>query len=188
MTLKILAGKFKNTYIKTPKKDTRPTTSMVKEALFNLCQNEVAEATCLDLFSGSGNLGIEAISRGAKYCVFVDKNRDAAHIIKENIQKLHLEKSTYILCTDAYRATQRLYSLPYNFNLVFIDPPYEFTSTEYQNLLEKICTKEILADNCLIFLERKEKKHFETISCEGLISIQNKKYGNTLLQQFIFKY
>lgn len=101
--------------------DTRPTTDRVKEGLFSALQFEIEGRRVLDLFAGSGQLGIEALSRGAAGCVFVDKNPQAVEVIRRNLQAAHLQAGAQVICQDALayirHATER-------FDILFLDPPY----------------------------------------------------------------
>lgn len=91
--MRVIAGKAKRLQLKTPKGlDTRPTTDRIKETLFNMIQDELYDIRFLDLFAGSGGIGIEALSRGAKEAVFVEQNREACSIIKENLTFTHFDK------------------------------------------------------------------------------------------------
>ena len=101
--------------------DTRPTAEKVKEALFSAIQFDIEGRRVLDLFAGSGQLGIEALSRGAKSCIFVDRNPAAVQIIRQNLQRAHLAQSSQVVATDALSYLVRPKE---RFDLVFLDPPY----------------------------------------------------------------
>lgn len=121
----IIGGKFKKRALVTPKTDkVRPTTSQLREALFNICQFNVEDSRFLDLFAGSGAMGLEALSRGAAQVTFIENNRSALAAIKENIASLHVEKESTLLGLDALKALQRLYDQGLLFDLIYIDPPY----------------------------------------------------------------
>ena len=145
--IRIIAGSLKGRLIKTPKAlSTRPTQSMLREAVFNICQNEIEGALFLDLFAGSGAMGIEALSRGAAKSVFVEQNRAAFQCIEENIKALALQTNTQVFAMDANKAIALLTKQAAKFTVVYIDPPYD-TGFEL-TLLEPILAKE-----ALIFLE-----------------------------------
>lgn len=101
--------------------DTRPTADRVKQSLFNILQQEIEGRTVLDLFAGSGQLGIEALSRGAAHCLFVDQNKDAAEIVRRNLRDTHLADKAQVLCAAADAALARTGE---SFDLAFLDPPY----------------------------------------------------------------
>lgn len=122
MTLRIIAGRFKGRLLKTPKgSSTRPTQGMLREAVFNICQNEIEGAHFLDLFAGSGAMGFEALSRGAEHITLVEQNRFAVSCIKENIAVLDVESEVTLLPQDAARALAR-FKTP--FHIIYMDPPY----------------------------------------------------------------
>ena len=127
--MKIVAGKFKGRTIKTPTGlETRPTSQRMREALFNVLQHGIPDvsledARILDLFSGSGSLGIEAISRGAKYCIFVDESLPARAALRENIDALGLGGQTRIFRRDATRMKPA--GNLGAFDIIFADPPYD---------------------------------------------------------------
>lgn len=125
MGLQIVGGKHRSRMLKAPKgQNTRPTRSMVREAVFNILQGDVTQSRVLDLFAGSGAMGLEAISRGASFAVFCDSSRNAVEIIKENIALLKEQANSKVLLTDAIKALERFQKDQECFDLVFIDPPY----------------------------------------------------------------
>ena len=122
--MRIITGRARGMRLKTPEGEhTRPTAERVKEAVFSMLQFEIEDRQVLDLFAGSGQLGLEAVSRGAAHAVFVDSSRAAAEIIRQNCAKTRLEDACEVLCTDSLdylrscRGRRR-------FDLVFLDPPY----------------------------------------------------------------
>jgi 16S rRNA (guanine(966)-N(2))-methyltransferase RsmD len=126
MTLRLIAGKFKGRILKTPATaSTRPTQGMLREAIFNICQQEIQGADFLDLFAGSGAMGLEAISRGARHATFVEKMRAPLSCIKENIALLEVESQTTLLPMDAKQAVNHLVQKQTSFDLIYVDPPYE---------------------------------------------------------------
>lgn len=124
MIMRVIAGKARRLQLKTPQgKDTRPTTDRIKETLFNMIQDELYEIRFLDLFSGSGGIGIEALSRGAAYAYFVEQNKDTCEIIRDNLRTTHLEQQGTVLTMSALNALIALDGKE-TFHLVFMDPPY----------------------------------------------------------------
>ena len=103
---------------------TRPTLDNVKEAIFSMLFDKVRDARVLDLFAGSGALGIEALSRGASSCVFVDKNAKAVKVIEDNLSKSRTKEKAHVLCTDSFDALSRLDKDGREFDIIFLDPPY----------------------------------------------------------------
>ena len=118
--MRVIAGSARRISLKTPKGlDTRPTTDRLKETLFNILQYDLADCCFLDLFAGSGGIGIEALSRGAAQCILVDQNREAVACIRENLQVTHLTEQATVMCCDALTALSRLEG-KYCFDYIFI--------------------------------------------------------------------
>lgn len=181
MTLRIIAGKYKGRILKTPKgSSTRPTQGMLREAVFNICQNEVQGSRFLDLFAGSGAMGFEALSRGALKVVFVEKARFALTCIRENISLLQEEPHTSLLNLDALSALKRIKE---QFDLIYIDPPYD---TDIAPYLEILAQKKILAEGGTLFLEERfnPKKGATTINYGNLIWIASRRFGTAWLHQY----
>jgi RNA methyltransferase, RsmD family len=123
--MRVIAGRAKKTLLKAPEGfDTRPTTDKIKETLFNILNPYLADADFLDLFSGSGAIGIEALSRGAKYAAFVENNRAALDCIKLNLKNTKLETQAEIFPMEASEAIRALEIKGKVFDIVFMDPPY----------------------------------------------------------------
>ena len=121
--MRVISGVAKGTKLETLETlDTRPTLDRVKEALFNIIQSKIYNAIVLDLFAGSGALGLEAVSRGANFCDFVDINVDAINIINKNIEKCHVKEVTKVHKSD-FNAIIKKFPDD-RFDLVFLDPPY----------------------------------------------------------------
>ncbi len=122
--MRIIGGTARSMPLKTVKgTDTRPTTDRIKETLFNIIQNEVPGAVFLDLFAGSGGIGLEALSRGARKAVFVDSSRRAAACIRENIEFTKFQAESDLKCMD-FQAALRSLERKYVFDIIFADPPY----------------------------------------------------------------
>ena len=122
--MRVIAGKARRLQLVTvPGRDTRPTTDRIKETLFNMLQPYLPGARFLDLFAGSGGIGIEALSRGASHAVFVEQNRQAVSCIRQNLSHTHLEQEAEVYPMDVMRALVLLQSQG-PFDLIFMDPPY----------------------------------------------------------------
>ena len=122
--MRVIAGKARSLRLKTIEgMDTRPTTDRIKETLFNMIQPSIADSRFLDLFAGSGGIGIEALSRGASWCVFVEQQRKAAECIRENLAFTRLKEDATLLVTDAVSAVNKLDGED-AFSWIFMDPPY----------------------------------------------------------------
>lgn len=123
--MRVIAGTAKRLPLKTIEgKDTRPTTDRIKETLFNMIQPDLPDSVFLDLYSGSGQMGIEALSRGAKEAYFVENNRQAASIIRENLEFTKLKEKAVVMECDVLTAIRRLAERNVHFDLIFLDPPY----------------------------------------------------------------
>lgn len=124
--MRVISGKLRGREIKGYDIDgTRPTMARVKESMFAIIQNEIKDSICLDLFSGSGNLGIEAISNGAKICYFIDNNKIAINTIKDNVNKLNIKDKSIVINSDYLDALKKFKEERIKFNIVFLDPPYK---------------------------------------------------------------
>jgi 16S rRNA (guanine966-N2)-methyltransferase len=124
--MRIISGRSKGRRLATPKSlSLRPTSDRVKESVFNILGDEVEGTAVLDLFAGTGNLGIEALSRGAKKAVFVEKERDALGLIEKNIGLCGTEERSEVIQKDAIEAIKFLHRRGESFDLIFMDPPYE---------------------------------------------------------------
>ena len=122
--MRVIAGKCRHLPLKTPDgPDTRPTTDRIKETLFNILQPDIPGAYFLDLFSGSGGIGIEALSRGASFCCFAEQNRKALYCIRENLRFTSLEAQAQVIAGDACTVSSRT-PAGMVFDIVFMDPPY----------------------------------------------------------------
>lgn len=150
--MRVVAGKYGGRRIKdVPGKSTRSTTDKVKEATFHRIGPYFDGGICLDLFAGSGALGIEAISRGMDHTYFIDSHPKAIKIIHENINALNIEQHSTVKRMDAKRALDQFKKSNQYFDLILIDPPYH--STMYENILHKIDTYGLLKDDGLIYCE-----------------------------------
>lgn len=168
--MRVVAGKYKRTPLKTIESlSTRPTKDMVKEALFSSIYID-EETSFLDLFSGSGAIGIEALSRGAKEVYFNDLNKEAVNIIKENLLKLKENRVVYNLNYDA--CLNKLNGI--QFDYVFLDPPYAFK--EYENIFKLIDEYSLLKDNGKIIVEVKKDVELDD-NIYSLNKYKEKKYG-----------
>jgi 16S rRNA (guanine(966)-N(2))-methyltransferase RsmD len=178
MSLKIASGLFKGRVLKTPDSTTtRPTTGMLRQAVFNICQDWVFDARFLDLFAGSGAMGFEALSRGASFSTFIEWDKLASQCIRENGQLLSVEQKIEIL---SFEAKQSLLTLTAPYDLIYIDPPYD---KDVPNLFGLIIERQLLAPGGLIFLEERfnSKKGFEFSELE---LISSRRYGGSHLHQF----
>ncbi len=154
--MRIVAGEFKGRQIVAPTgRDTRPTTDRVRESLFNKLEHNdggLSGKRVLDLFAGSGALGLEALSRGASFALFVDTDAKARGAIRENIEALSLTGRTRLFRRDAYDLGPKPANVGDAFDLVFMDPPY--ADEQLDRLVNTLLTKEWLADGAQLVIER----------------------------------
>lgn len=176
--MRVISGIAKGTKLDTlTTLDTRPTLDRVKESLFNILQSKIYDSIVLDLFSGSGALGIEALSRGAKRAVFCDKSKYAYSIIKKNLTKTKLTEKAVV-----YNKTfeECLEALKEKFDIVFLDPPYD---TDFGiKAISKIIKKEIIKDNAIIIIETDNEERIlsEVVNLDVQV-IDIRKYGKAKL-------
>ena len=174
--MRVITGKARGVALKTPDGMlTRPTSDRVKEALFSIIQFDIPGAKVLDLFGGTGQLGIEALSRDASSAVFVDEREDACKLIKENLKRTKLEQNTRVVRSD-YMAF--LNSCREKFDIIFLDPPYAEVFLE--NSIKRITEIDILQSGGIIVSERPLGKEL-LWDFPGYTRSKDYKYGNTLL-------
>ena len=174
--MRVITGKARGVQLKTPDgMTTRPTSDRVKEALFSIIQFEVPTARVLDLFGGTGQLGIEALSRGAKSAVFVDAGEPACRLIKENLRRTKLESDAKVIRADYLDYLKRSRE---TFDIIFLDPPYAEVFLE--NALKCITEIDILQTGGIIVTERPTGKEL-LWEFNGYTRSKDYKYGNTTL-------
>lgn len=174
--MRVITGKARGVQLKTPDGMlTRPTTDRVKEALFSIINFEIPGAAVLDLFGGTGQLGIEALSRGAKSAVFVDAREDACRLIKENLKRTKLEQGGRVVRSDYLDYLSRCRD---KFNIILLDPPYAEVFLE--NALKRITEIDILESDGIIVAERPLGKELPW-EFAGYVRSKDYKYGKTLL-------
>lgn len=150
--MRVIAGKARRLQLKTPEGlDTRPTTDRIKETLFNMLQPKLLDCVFLDLFSGSGAIGIEALSRGAKKAFFVENAKEPLKCIRENLENTHLAEEAVILGKDVVTALSQLEKERIVFDIVFMDPPYR-KNLEWK-VLETLKDMSVINEDTLIIVE-----------------------------------
>lgn len=172
--MRVIAGSAKRLQLKTlDGLDTRPTTDRIKETLFNMLAPYIYDCTFLDLFAGSGGIGIEALSRGAGKAVFVEKNPKAMAYIKENLNYTRLEKKAVTLQFDVISALSHLEGKE-EFDFIFMDPPY---NQEWEKkVLAYLTTSSLLAEEGIIIVEASKETNFDYAGELGFIIIKEKIY------------
>ena len=174
--MRVITGKARGVQLKTPEgMQTRPTADRVKEALFSIIHFNIPGARVLDLFGGTGQLGIEALSRGAKSAVFVDAREESCRLIRENLRRTKLEADGKVIRADYLEYLRRCRE---QFDIVFLDPPYAEVFLE--NALKCIAEIDILQSGGIIVTERPVGKELPW-EFEGFTRSKDYKYGNTVL-------
>lgn len=174
--MRVITGKARGILLKTPDgMATRPTADRVKEAMFSVIQFDVPGSHILDLFGGTGQLGIEALSRNAQSAVFVDEREDACRLIRENLKRTKLEQHGRVIRSD-YMAYLR--TCKEKFDIIFLDPPYAEVFLE--NSLKMITEIDILETGGIIVAERPLGKELPW-EFPGYVRSRDYKYGRTLI-------
>ena len=174
--MRIISGKARGTKLYTLEGETtRPTLDRVKESLFNIIQEKIVGSSFLDIFSGSGAIGLEAASRGAKEVILCEKDKNAIKVIKKNIEKTHLEVTLY---ETSYE--KMLEKLDKKLDIIYIDPPYK-TNLVYETV-NKLINLDLLKTDSLIIVETDEEERVEQALKNLNVNIVNKrKYGRVHL-------
>ena len=185
--LRIVGGEYSSRRINTLPggEQTRPTADRVRENIFNILQTSVPNSHVLDLFSGTGAMGIEALSRGAKHCDFVEQNKDAAKLIQSNLDLLKVPPDRYrIFQSDASQFLQlgkeTRYCVDRFYDLVFADPPYQ--SVWYAKALQEVFGSELCSKNCILCIEMDRYTELIGQEHESWFRLTRKKYGKTCLE------
>jgi len=175
--MRVSGGKVKGIRLKTlPKRSVRPTTSVVRQAIFSLLENRATKwHHVIDLYAGSGTLGIEALSRGAEWVDFVDHKKSCCDLIRNNLEKIGGLEWAHIYCCSVKKA---LNFLNRSYDIIFIDPPYSNSTTN--NLLVNLATSKLLSRNSIIVLCHANRFPLNS-DYDGLHLIEQRRYGDTFI-------
>ena len=177
--MRIISGISKGRRLAAPKSQAvRPTSDRVKESIFNILGDEVEGKVVLDLFAGTGNLGIEALSRGAKRALFVENGRQALRLIQKNLSQLGMKGRSEILPRDVSRAIGVLERRGEPFDLILMDPPYE--KGLIQKTLLKLYLHRIYHKDSILVIEHDRREPIPEV-VEGWTLCRQRKFGNTLI-------
>ena len=166
--MRIISGTSKGRRLVTQRgRALRPTSDRVKESIFNILGREVEGKTVLDLFAGTGNLGIEALSRGAKKTLFVEKGKQALQLIQRNLSQCGMEGRSEILLKDANRAIGILNQRSEVFDLILMDPPYE--KGLIQKTLMKLCSQKIYHEESILVIEHDRREPLPEIDRKSVV-------------------
>ena len=175
--MKIISGFLKGRILKGHNiEGTRPTMDRVKESLFAMLQNDIRDSVVLDLFSGSGNLGIESISNGSKLCYFNDINKTCIKVINDNIRLFDINDNSIVLNKSWQECLKYLNNLGVKLDIIFLDPPYKMDCLN--EVIRKIIDYDLLKDNALIVCEV-SSEYLNDL--ESLEKIKSRKYGDKFI-------
>lgn len=173
--MRVIAGKARRLILKsTPGFDTRPTSDKIKETLFNIIGPDIPGSRFLDLFSGTGGIGIEALSRGSSFCAFVENDGRAVKCIRENLQHTRLEPDALLIPKNVLSAINDLALKKYSFDIVYMDPPYKAGYEE--SVLEALHRSGILNPDSLVIIEADRHNDFSFIEHSGFRIERVKEY------------
>lgn len=175
--MRVIAGIARSVPLVTPKGlETRPTSDQIKETLFNMLQGYVEGSNFLDLFAGSGQIGVEALSRGSSFAAFIEKSDEAVKCIKANVNKTKFTYKALIFKTDVLSGIRTLEIERKSFDLVFMDPPYN--QGLEKNVLEALVNSDILKEDAIIVVEADKHTDFSYIDEFSLKIVKDKLYKN----------
>ncbi len=176
--MRIIAGRARSLPLKTPEgMDTRPTTDKIKETLFNILQMDIPGCYFLDLFAGSGQIGLEALSRGAEYAVFIENSRKAAKCIEDNITFTRFTENSRLLVADIISGLRTIEG-QYCFDLVFMDPPYSGGLEE--QTLKYLSSSTLVKPDTTIIVEASADTDFSFLRDLGFTIVRAKKYRKNM--------
>ena len=173
--MRVIAGSARRLQLKTaPRMETRPTTDRIKETLFNMLQDDIYGSRFLDLFSGSGAIGIEALSRGAECAVFVENGTEQLSCIRENLNTSHLAEKSTVLASDVLSGLRELERRGLRFDFVFMDPPYRMEHEK--NVLLALKASPLIDEDSLIIAEASKETDFSYAEELGYELVRCKVY------------
>lgn len=173
--MRVIAGSARRLLLKTVEgTDTRPTTDRTKETLFNMIQPRLGDCKFLDLYSGSGAIGIEALSRGAGLAVLIENSPKAVACIRENLERTKLEERAMVMNCDVMTGLRTLEERDYQFDIVFMDPPYHH---QYERIvLDYLSHSGLITEETLILIEASNETEFDWLGASGYRFIKSKRY------------
>lgn len=177
--VRVIGGALRGRRLSVPRRGVRPTSDRVRESLFATL-GDVSDAAVLDLFAGTGALGIEALSRGASSVVFVERSRETAAVLRRNLEALGLEERARIIRSDALRAIRTLAREDARFDLVLADPPY--AADALAPLLPALAGAGILLPGGTLVVERGRRHAVPAV--DGLALVEHREYGDTVITRY----
>lgn len=186
--MRVITGSAKGVRLYAPQgMQTRPTSDRVKEALFNIIggYREIKGDRVLDICAGTGSLGIEALSRGAQFCCFIEQSRSALSVLERNVVAAGFKDSVAFLPIDARNGIERAVKNNGSFDLVFFDPPYQ--AQLYGAVLAGLLRYQALSADSLVCVESSSKNGYEAVMLDGLELTDRRTYGDTALEFYVRK-
>lgn len=186
----IIAGLYRHQQLKTPKgNQTRPTSNRFKESLFNICRPTIEGASFLDIFAGSGAMGLEALSRGAAKASFIESDREALRCIENNIDHLKVKQQCQLFRGEAFAILQYIEKKKQKFDIIYADPPYKTplpASTAYysQAIVDWVDKNQLLAPGGTLFIEEEFRAQPAASQLQTLTLINSRQIGPAALQQY----
>jgi 16S rRNA (guanine966-N2)-methyltransferase len=178
---RVVAGECRGVKLVAPSGEkTRPTTDKIKEALFSILQRRIPDCSFLDLFGGSGQMGIEAVSRGARMAVIVEENNSASEAILTNLRKTKLQDRTRFMKRDVFRALSILSQEKSSFDIIFMDPPYSQAFSLFMRIAAVVSQENLLEPGGLMILEHSTADELPE-NVMNLTLYRRCKYGTTML-------
>jgi len=180
--MRVIGGAARGRRLRVPKGQTvRPTAARVKESLFNILPRDLSGVRVLDLFAGSGNVSIEALSRGAEKTILIDESSRSTAVIRDNLERLGLSERAQIWTTPVLRALKKLAQSEQRFDLIFLDPPYNKGWVEAS--LKAIAQCDLLSDSGTVVVEHSLREAVKA-GYGNLVLNDQRRYGDTLLSFF----
>jgi 16S rRNA (guanine(966)-N(2))-methyltransferase RsmD len=178
--MRVIAGKYKGRCLTAPKGTmVRPTSDRVKESIFSIIQGRVIDSKFLDLCAGTGNIGIEALSRGAKQVAFLEKNLRCMRLIEQNLRVIGLDinqTDVQLIRSDAVQGINQFHKQSKSFELIYLDPPYD--SDLYYQCLSNISDTNVLENTGILLVEHAKHRELPSVY-NRLCCYRNKQYGDT---------
>lgn len=183
--MRVIAGEAKGRPLKAvPGNRTRPTTDKVKEAVFSIIGPFFDGGWALDLFAGTGGLGIEALSRGMEKAIFVDLEKASIDVIRHNLAAANMEERAEVYKNDARRAIKLLHKRKVAFRLVFLDPPYRMKDAD--ELMEELAVRELLDEGAIVMVEHESDHHYPE-QMGNYIQFKRAVYGETAITIYSYR-
>jgi len=180
-TVRVISGTLRGRNLRAPKgQNLRPTSDQVKETLFNMIGGDIREAVCLDLFAGTGNVGIEALSRHAAHVVFVEKAPEHFRVLKENLATCGVEANATVFCGDANILLRKLQKSGMTFDVIYLDPPYRQTNMLF-DMLGRIADMAMLNADGQVIVEHASAHEMPPLIHDALELTKSRRVGDTTL-------